>query len=279
MFHKKKNRLKVGLALSGGTALGIAHIGVIKALRENKIPIDCVAGTSAGAIAAACLAFDVPLEKMIEISRGMNWQSISEFGYSKLGINSNHPIRELMISALGDVKIEEARIPLAIVATDIDTGKEIIFHKGNLAQAIMASTCLPGIFIPVKIDGRKLVDGGLVENLPLSPLKKMGAEIKIGVNLKRNSKYIKIRNIFDVVANSYKILSESQNFLIPGRAEIIIEPNLGEFDSTNFRNFEVLLEEGYEATSRMMAEIKKQLKIDSFQKKNFIRKIIDFFKL
>jgi NTE family protein len=280
MINKEKNNHpKIGLALSGGSALGMAHIGVIKSLSENSILIDCVSGTSAGAIAAACLAFEVPLEKMIEISKKINWSNISEFGYSKFGLNSNRPISEMIIEIMGDVKIEDAKIPLAIVATDIDTGEEVIFHEGNLTEAIMASTCLPGIFVPVEVKGKRLVDGGLIENLPLSPLKKMGAKIRIGVNLKHWNNYKKTSNVFDVISNSYNILSRSQDYSIANQAEIIIEPRLGKFDSSDFEKFDALLEEGYKASNRMIPKIKKYLNQDISNQNSFFQKIVNFFKL
>ena len=172
MSSRTKNKYpKVGLALSGGSALGIAHIGVVKCLMENKIPIECVAGTSAGSIVAVCVAFDVPIKKMIEMSKGLNWSNLSQFGYSKMGLTSNKPVSEIMAGMVGNAKIEEAHIPLAIIATNIDTAKEVIFRHGNVAEAVMSSTCLPGFFVPVEVKGKKLVDGGLVENLPLSPFR------------------------------------------------------------------------------------------------------------
>ena len=123
MSKKKKHKYpKVGLALSGGSALGMAHIGVIKALRENDIPIDCIAGTSAGAIVGAALAFGISPEKMLEFSDQLSWSSLSEFAYSRAGLNSNRPLGKKMIELIGDVEIEDAPIPLAIVATDIDKG-------------------------------------------------------------------------------------------------------------------------------------------------------------
>jgi len=181
---KKQNKFpKVGLALSGGSALGSVHIGVIKSLAKHKIPISCVSGTSAGAVIAACLAFDVPLEKIIKVSKKLSWSDISKFGYSKFGLKSNEPFGKMVRETIGDVRIENARIPLAIVATDIDTGEKVVFRKGSVVKALMASACIPAFFIPVRIGKKKLVDGGLVENLPMSTLRGMGAEIKIGVDL------------------------------------------------------------------------------------------------
>jgi len=273
-----KEKVPIGLAFSGGSALGIAHIGVIKALSENNIPISCVAGTSAGSLVAAFLAFDIPLKKMIEISKKIDWSIISEFAYSKFGFKSNEPMRKIIFEAIGDVKIEDAKIPLAIVATDIDTGEEIIFRKGDVAQAILASTCLPGIFVPIQENGKKLVDGGLVENLPLSPLKNMGAKIRIGINLRHNNK--KARDIFGVIANAYNVLSDAQSLSLAGKAEFIIEPNLKQFNSLDFEKQDVLIEEGYNATISMLPRLKKRIFMTKLKQrqKGFIQKIFDFFR-
>jgi len=274
----KKKPLKVGLALSGGSALGICHAGAIKALREHRITIDCVSGTSAGAIAAVCLAFGVPFKKMTEVTRELNWSNISTFGYSKMGINSNRPVGEIIRNLIGNARIEEAFIPLAIVATDIETGQEVILRKGNVAEAVMASTCIPGVFIPIDIKGRKLVDGGLTENLPLSPLKSMGVDVRIGVDLGRWRTLKKPHNIVEVITNSYSILTTSQNISIPAQAEILIEPHLEKFTSSDFEKYDQLLEVGYQATERKIAEIKKYLDVCPHKLESFGAKIINFFK-
>ncbi len=276
MAYKKKIYPKVGLALSGGSALGISHIGAIKALSEHKIPIDCVSGTSAGAIAAVGLAFGIPTKKMIELSRNLNWSSISKFGYSRLGLNSNEPVCDIIREMIGRARIEDAQIPLAIIATNIDTGEKVILKKGSVAEAIMASTCLPGLFIPVKIKGKKLVDGGLVENLPLSPLKKMGAEVRIGVDLGHWRTYKKTRSVIDVVTNSYGILIKPQCFMTEHKAEILIEPHLEKFSPSDFDKVNELMEAGYRAAKLAMPEIRKQLGIGASDPERIFRKIVRF---
>ncbi|HRZ95255.1 MAG TPA: patatin-like phospholipase family protein [Candidatus Moranbacteria bacterium] len=279
MFKKNKKKYpKIGVAFSGGSALGIAHVGVIKALMKNKIPIDFVSGTSAGAVAAVCVAFGVPLKKMIEVSERLSWSNVSRFGYSKMGLNSNRPVGEIIKELIGDVRIEDAYIPLAIVAANIDTGEEVVLRKGSVAEAVMASTCLPALFIPIKIKGKKLVDGGLVENLPLSPLKKMGAQLKIGVNLGHWRTLKKSHNILEVITNSYSILTRTQQAFIPGQAEILIEPHLEKFTSSDFKKADALMDEGYRAASLMIGEIKKRLNPEKEEVASFFEKIANFFK-
>ena len=274
----KNNHLKIGLAFSGGSALGIAHVGVIKCFWEHKIPINCVAGTSAGAVAAVCVAFDVPVEKMIEVSKGLSWSNISEFNYSKMGLSSNRPMKEIMAEITGNAKIEEAHIPLAIIATNIDTGEEVVFRKGDVAEAVMASTCLPAFFVPIKTRRRKLVDGGLVENMPISPLGKMGAEIRIGVDLSRWRRYKKTKNILDVIINTYGIFTRSQSSSVREKAEVLIEPHLENFTPSDFEKVDELMEEGYRAAEMMMPKIKKLIEEASCGKKGFFGRMVCLFK-
>lgn len=279
MPKKNKNRYpKVGVAFSGGSALGIAHIGVIKSLMKNKIPIDFVSGTSAGAVAAVCVAFGVPLKKMVEVSERLSWSNVSRFGYSKMGLNSNRPMGEIIRELIGDARIEDAYVPLAIVATNIDNGEKVVLRKGSVAEAVMASTCLPALFIPIKIKGKKLVDGGLIENLPLSPLKKMGAEIRIGVNLGHWRTIKKSHNMLEIITNSYSILTRTQQAFIPGQAEVLIEPHLEKFTSSDFKKADALMDEGYRAASLMIEEIKKRLNPEEKELVGFFQKVADFFR-
>lgn len=257
----KNNRPKVGLALSGGSALGICHIGAIKALMENEVSVDYISGTSAGAVVAAAYAFEVPLEKMIEISRRLSWSNVSRFGYSKLGLNSNEPVGEIVEEMIGKVNIEDARIPLAIVATDIDTGEKIVFRKGRVSDAVRASTCIPAFFVPVKVGRKKLVDGGLVENLPISPLKEMGAETIIGVNLGQFRTYKKTANVLDVIINSYGILLRPQNHSNGEKEGIFIEPHLEKFTPSDFEKVDELMSVGYKAAKEQILQIKNKLGI------------------
>jgi NTE family protein len=276
-MDEKNDRLKIGLALSGGSALGIAHIGAIKALLENEIPIDFVSGTSAGSIAAVGVAFGIPLEKLIELSRKINWTEISQFGYSKMGLVSNEPLKNILIETIGDLRIEDSKIPLAIVATDIDTGKEFVFRKGKVVEAVMASTCLPGFFVPVKFKSRNLVDGGLVENLPFISLKEMGAQVRIGIDLDFWGTYKKAKNVFDIFSNSLKLMIQRQRNVSIDESDIIIKPHLEKFSSSDFEKVDELIKAGYETTNKLMPEIKKIIKQREFKFRDMLQKLFELF--
>ncbi|MEI6650554.1 MAG: patatin-like phospholipase family protein [Candidatus Moraniibacteriota bacterium] len=267
----RKGSLKIGLALSGGSAVGIAHVGAVRALREAGIDIACISGTSAGSVVAACVAFDVPEERMLEISRKLSWSNVSDFGYSKLGLNSNRPVGDLVKKLVGDVRIEDAHIPLAIVAADIDTGEKVVFRKGNLAEAVMASTCIPGYFVPVETDGRLLVDGGIVENLPMSPLRTMRADIRVGIDLGYWRTLQKTKTILDVITNSYSILVDNQSDPSTCKGGIIIRPHLEDFTVSDFKRMDELIDVGYKTTKSAIPSIRRRILAKRFSFRRLLR--------
>lgn len=246
---------KIGLALSGGAALGITHIGVLQALADHNIPIHCVSGTSAGAVVASCLAFGISPEEMAKRAKNLSWLKLSNFSFSRMGLTSTEAIGKMMKEVLGDVNIEDAKIPLRIVATNIETGEVIIFTKGSVAEAVMASVCIPGLFIPTDYQGKKLVDGGLVKNLPLSLLEEMGAEYKIGVNLARWRTYKKPTNILDVMINALDIMTHKQTNFDAETADMLIEPHLEQFTASDFKKAAELITEGYRTTILALPKI------------------------
>lgn len=275
---KQKSVPTIGLALGGGTTLGMAHVGVLMAFAEKDIPIDYISGTSAGALVAGCFAFGMPLPQLIEITRNLNWKKLSKFGYSKLGINSNKPMGEFITDTLGDVQIENAKIPLAIVATNIETHEMVILRSGSLREAIRASTCLPGFFTPVEIDGALLVDGGLTENVPLTALEEMGAAIKIGINLSAHPTVLRPRNMIDIMSSSLTILGRHRDSDLATRADILIEPDLHKFDSSKFKDIEQIIEEGYKATMQRIPSIKEKMSARETDQRSMVEKIRSFLR-
>lgn len=271
---------KIGLALSGGAALGIAHIGALQALADQNIPIHCISGTSAGAVVAGCFAFGLTPNQMAEKSKNLSWFKLSNFSYSRMGLITTQKIGQMIKEILGDVNIEDAKIPLAITATDIESGEAVIFKKGKLADAIMASVCIPGLFVPTEYGEKKLVDGGLVKNLPLSVLDDMGAEFKIGVNLARWRKYKKPNNLLDVMLSAQDILTHKQTNLDAKQAQMIIEPHLEQFTASDFKKAAELINEGYRATILALPALASAISPDntkSFKKPNLWEKFLNLF--
>jgi NTE family protein len=253
-------RKSIGVALGGGVALGMAHVGVLAALTENDIPIDCIAGTSAGALVATGYAFGMTTEEMSAVAAKLNWPHISGFPNSLLGFASNRSIEVDVEKYIGKKGIEKANIPLAIVVTDIEDGEQVVLRRGRASLAVRASTCIPGMFVPVEIDGRKFVDGGLTENLPLSPLREMDAEIKIGVNVVRWHARKEVKNVIDVMTNTISILASHQRHLVSQNVDILIEPDLSAYTSSDFKKSAAIIAEGYRAATAKVPEIKEMMR-------------------
>lgn len=277
----RKSYPKIGLALSGGAALGIAHVGALQALADHNIPIFCVTGTSAGAVVASCLAFGLSPEEMAKRAKNLSWYKLSNISYSRMGLITTQGIGEMMKDVLGDVNIEDAKIPLRIVATNIENGEAVIFTKGSVAEAVMASVCIPGLFVPKEYGGKKLVDGGLIKNLPLSLLEEMGAEYKIGVNLACWRTYKKPSNLLDVMISALDIMTHKQTNQDALLANMIVEPHLEQFTASDFKKAAELITEGYRATilalpalTNTIFQTQKTIKAET----NLWHKIISIFK-
>lgn len=237
---------KVGLALGGGAVLGAAHIGVLRTIKENEIPVNYISGTSIGAFVAALYAFGKGWEEIRDIAMDISWSDISKISLTRFGLLSNKKIRAVLTKHIGDSNIEEANIPLAIVATDVTSGEKIVLDKGSVVDAVMASTCLPGIFKPVEINGRMLVDGGIVENVPINTVKKMGAKYIIGIDLNAKHSYKKPENILDIIANSFHYIMQTSASLQTEKADILIQPDLSSFNRKDLTQVEKLMAKGYE---------------------------------
>lgn len=248
---------RIGLALGGGGAKGAAHIGVLKALEEHHIPLHAVAGTSVGAVIAALYAFGKTPDAIYDIAREMTVGKISGFTLRKKGFSTTERMQTLLIEQLGDVNIEDALIPLAVIATNIRTGQKTIFTHGNLARAVAASAAIPGVFIPVEIDGEEYVDGGLVENVPVSALKPLGANAVIAVNLNSGADYPAPVGVMDVVSNALDIAINSKTRAQIRSASVVIALNLRGYSRTDNREkTDELINAGYKETVQRMERIR-----------------------
>src|SRR5258707_1085408 len=176
----------IGIALGGGFARGIAHIGVLKVLEEEKIPIDFIAGTSVGALIGAAYCSGVTPEELEAVATRVRFRDLARWTLSRYGFASNMRMIGFLNQILKVKTFEELRVPLAITATDFASGEGVVFRSGPLADPVRASCAYPGVFLPVSIDGRLLVDGMLAHALPTKPLREMGADRVIAVSLRSN---------------------------------------------------------------------------------------------
>lgn len=246
---------KVGLALGGGAVLGAVHVGVLKALEEKNIKINAICGTSAGAIVAALYAFGKTPAQIEKIVVEFEWKKLSSLTLSKYGVLSNDKIGDIIKLNIGDKKFKDANIPLGMIATDITTGEKVVLDKGSVSDAVVASTCIPGIFIPVEIGGRFLVDGGIVENVPLSCLKNKDVDYLIGVDLVPERSYKKPENVIEVLYNSFNFLVRINKKAQIKEADLTIKPDLTEYNAVDMSQIKELIDLGYEETKKIIKEL------------------------
>jgi NTE family protein len=176
-------RKRLGLALGGGGARGMAHVGVLRVLEREGIPIDCIAGTSAGALAGAVYAAGLRGDRLVEMALQLRWSAISQVAWPRDGFVSFARMESYLVDTVGDLSFADLEIPYAAVAADLATGKAVILNQGRLAPAVRASTSVPGIITPIDVDGLRLVDGGIANNLPISVVRDLGADVVIAVGL------------------------------------------------------------------------------------------------
>lgn len=243
---------KIGLALGGGAALGAAHVGVLRAIKEQNIQIEYISGTSIGALAAAFYAFGKSWEEIQEITKGLAWLDISHISLTRFSLLNNDEMGKLITEHIGDKNVEDANIPLAIVTTDISTGKKFTITRGPVAEAIMASTCIPGIFHPREFDDVMLVDGGLIENVPIPTLKELGATYTIAVDLNAHFTYKRPTNIMEMILNSFHLMMAQNDQKHSAAADINIQPNLSEYTEYDLSLSEGLIQKGYETAVKSL---------------------------
>ncbi len=174
---------RVGLALGGGVARGAAYVGVLSVLEREGIPIDCVTGSSAGALAGALYCAGIRSSQFEAVLTGFGWRRIARPAFSRRGLLTFDRMEQWLIATIGDVTFADLRLPFAVVATDLETGQPIVLREGKVAPAVRASCSMPGIIVPITIDGRVLVDGCIANSVPAAPARALGADYVIGVNL------------------------------------------------------------------------------------------------
>lgn len=240
---------KIGLALSGGFVLGIAHLGVLKVLEEEGIPIHCVAGTSAGSLVGAFMAAGFGFGELREISSALSWANISGPAVPTKGLLGSQNLERFLDKQLGIHDIEELTLPYAAVAVDLTRGQEITFTRGPLARAIRASCAVPGIFTPVEDKEALYVDGGLKRQLPVQAARDLGADFVIGVNLIPSMlRQRRPRNMLEILVASFELMVAHIAELEP-KGDINILPDLKGLNSFQMSQAEELVRRG-EAAAR-----------------------------
>ena len=250
----------IGLALGGGFARGLTHIGVLKVLEEENIPINFIAGTSVGALIGAVYASGVCPEAMGEFAARVRFRDFGRWTVSRLGFASNDRMTDMLQRCLKVKTFEELRVPLAVIATDFVTGEAAVFRSGDLIAPVRASCAYPGMFLPVNLDGRTLVDGMLAYSVPTTPLREMGAERVLAVYLKAHwANSAPPRNVFDVIGQCFSIAQTRMSSLWQADADIVIEPEVQGFAYDAFDRAPALVRAGEEAARRALPRIRQWL--------------------
>ena len=249
--------LKLGLALGGGFARGILHIGVLKALEDAKIPVSFVAGTSVGSLIGAFYCAGMSAREMEEVARMARFRDFARWTLSRFGFCSTDRMIQFCARVLRTRTFDELKIPFAATATDIRTGEAAVFTKGDLVDCIRASCAYPGMFAPVEIDGRSYIDGMLAYAVPTTPLRQMGAERVLGVHLGAYwSREREPRHLFEVIGQCFTIAQSKMTETWKKDADLVIEPDVAGFAFDCFDRTPELITLGEASMRAYLPELK-----------------------
>lgn len=254
---KQLVRPKIGLALGGGFARGLAHIGVLKVLEENHIPIDFVAGTSVGALIGAAYCSGISPKELEEIAHLVRFRDFARWTLSRLGFASNDRMANFLARSLKVKTFEELRIPLAVSATDFATGEAVTLKSGLLVDAVRASCAYPGMFLPVQVDGRLLIDGMLAHPVPAVPVRELGAERVIAVYLAAH--WVNLqgpRHVFDIIGQCFSIAQQRMCSVWQASADVVLEPDVRGFSYDAFDHARELMASGEQAAISALPVLK-----------------------
>ncbi len=257
----------IGLALGGGFARGIAHIGVLKVLEEENIPVRFIAGTSVGALIGAAYCSGVSTEELEKVAARVRFRDLARWTLSRYGFASNLRMLSFLNNLLKVKTFEELRIPLAVTATDFASGEGVVFRSGPLDDPVRASCAYPGVFLPVTVDGRLLVDGMLAHSLPTKPVREMGADRVIAVSLKSNwaNGGVGPKHIFDVIGQCFAIAQNMNCVQARECADLVIEPDVTGYRYDDFEHSAELVLLGERTTRAALPEIRKWLESAAFE--------------
>lgn len=250
----------IGVALGGGFARGIAHVGVLKVLEEEGIPVHLVTGTSVGALIGACYCSGLSPEEMEDVAHNSRFTTFARWTVSRYGFASNDRMISFLTRTLKVRTFEELRVPLGVTATDFNTGEGAVFHSGSIIDPVRASCAYPGMFLPVEIRGRYMVDGMLSHPVPTRPAREMGAERVLAVHLKGMwGKGGAPRHLFDVIGQSFAIAQDAMSSLWRNAADLVIEPDVAGFGYDDFKRADELIKVGEIAMRNALPEVRKWL--------------------
>jgi len=275
----ESKRPKIGLALGSGGSRGLAHIGVIKVLEENNIPIDFIAGSSIGAMVGGFYAAGLSIKEIEEIALSTNWRRVFSILFDphlKQGLIGGEKLKTFIENYINGKKFEDCKVPFVTVATDLKTGEVVVLNKGEMAQAIRTSISIPLVFKPAEINGRMLVDGGLSAPVPVEIVRGMGADIIIAVNLDKHYCDEEWKpGWYNIANDSLNILRHHLALSNVANADIVIDINVGKNYWYQFTNGQDKILTGEKATKEVLPRLQEII----YQKsRGGLRKYLEFFK-
>ncbi len=251
---------RIGLALGGGFARGVAHAGVLKVLDEAEIPLHCIAGVSAGAIAAAAYASGTRPTDIGRIGAAMRFCDIARWTICRTGFMRTERMEAFLRKMLENFRFEDMQIPLGVISTDLQSGQPVTFRdEGDVLLPIRASCSYPGIFQPVAFQGRLLVDGGVSVEVPAMLAREMGATHVISVYIPMQAESMAPGNIFDVVNRCFQIMHHHSQELWRRHSDVVIVPGVSEIGWNGFENGRQMIEAGEVAARAALPQILKIL--------------------
>lgn len=224
---------KIGLALGGGVVRCLAHIGVLQVLDEHRIPVDVVVGTSGGSLIGAAYAAGLSARDIARAARGLAWRSLVKLRLRRDGVLDAKGLEDLLHRVVGPLEFGDLKRSFAAVATDIASGEEVVLQDGPVSDAVRASCAIPAVFLPVKIGGRTLVDGGLTNPLPVRTARKLGADAVIAVDVSPSLQQMgQPRNLVQIIVHSLNIMQREQVQTSRALADVLVLPDLGDLGYT-----------------------------------------------
>lgn len=253
-------RPTLGIAFGGGAARGFAHVGVIKVLEEAGITADFVSGTSVGSIIAALYCGGYTYSRMLTIIQNIKWNDLIQFRFGRGGVFLPDKMEALIDSLIDGKTFEELPVPLGVTAVDVNSGEQVVLSSGKVSRAVRASSTVPGVFIPLEIDGKLLIDGGMVNSLPGDVAKDLGADVVLGINL--NGGRVgekKSKRAMQIVKNTFSIMVNNNLQLGKRYVDILVEPDICSFSYSSLRPRMKLIEKGEEAMREELPRLIRRL--------------------
>lgn len=257
---------KIVLALGGGGARGFAHIGVLQVLKEAGIPLWGITGTSMGALIGAIYAVGADLYYLERLIEYIKWEDLIDVRIPRLGLIDGSKVKALIDILTKQRHFEDLSFNFWAVATDLYTGEEIVFKTGRLTPAIRASISIPGVFNPVELDGRVLVDGAVVAGVPVTVARQMQGDLVVAVNVGFDHTHHRVNNIFDVVSKVIDIMGNQLDVSQTQLADMVIRPQLGSIGTMNFGQAKECVAIGRKAAESCLPELRRLIGLKTFTK-------------